>query len=149
MLRDFAGGTGTTEKVINNDPNATKDLDLVYLPIIAPPASLEQCDYAPFRGESTPIVLDNGSSTLRYGFARDPTTGGANINPFGGTNVSSRFKDRKSNRPVLLFGESVEFDSGARSQARTPWEGDVLLNFDALVCSYNVECLQRRELTRI
>lgn len=117
---------------------ATADVDetkIVYLPNIIPPAPLEQCDYTPFRGTSTPIVIDNGSSTLRYGFARDPTTNKANKDPFCAPNVSSRFKDRKSNRQVLLFGESVELDSGARSQARTPWEGDVLLNFDSFVSS--------------
>ena len=48
-------------------------------------------------------------------------------------NVVSRYKDRKQNRPVLLIGDAIDAESGARAQARTPWEGDVLLNFDALV----------------
>lgn len=107
--------------------------NIVYLPAPLPPQPLQQIDYAPFQDQQTPIVIDNGSSTLRYGFALDPETGKTRLNPFSGPNIVSRFKDRRSNNPVLLFGDSVEFDSGARAQARTPWEGDVLLNFDALV----------------
>ncbi|KAG8220239.1 hypothetical protein J3R82DRAFT_1280 [Butyriboletus roseoflavus] len=43
-------------------------------------------------------------------------------------NVIARFK---YNQPLLLFGECVDAESGAKGQAKTPWEGDVLLNFDA------------------
>lgn len=111
-------------------------LNIVRLPNPTVPRPLQQSDYTPFKNQQTPIVIDNGSSTLRYGFALDPSHAGqkkAQREPFGGPNVVARYKDRKSNRPVLIFGEGVEFDSGARSQARTPWEGDVLLNFDAMV----------------
>lgn len=107
--------------------------NIVTLPNLPAPQSLLQSDYTPFKGKQTPIVIDNGSSTLRYGFALNPSTQSAQHTPFSGPNVVSRFKDRRSNKPVLIFGEGVEFDSGARAQARTPWEGDVLLNFDALV----------------
>ena len=41
--------------------------------------------------------------------------------------------NRLQNRPLLLMGEAVDVESAAKSQARYPWEGDVLLNFDALV----------------
>lgn len=108
---------------------------IAHLPTLPSPRPLHQLDYEPFRGQKSPIVIDNGSSTLRYGFAYDPTRRGVGprIYPDTSPNVISRFKDRKSNKPVLIFGDGVEFDSGARAQARTPWEGDVLLNFDALV----------------
>ena len=33
----------------------------------------------------------------------------------------------------VIVGEGIDIEGGARSQAKTPWEGDVLLNFDALV----------------
>lgn len=115
--------------------------NIVYLPSPLIPKPLQQASYEPFRDLQTPIVIDNGSSTLRYGFALDPTSSStkkkAQRNPFSGPNVVARFKDRKSNKPVLIFGDGVEFDSGARAQARTPWEGDVLLNFDALVSTVN------------
>ena len=45
----------------------------------------------------------------------------------------AKYKERKTNKPLLLFGEAIDSESGARAQAKTPWEGDVLLNFDALV----------------
>ena len=45
----------------------------------------------------------------------------------------AKYKERKTNKPLLLFGEGIDVEGGARSQAKTPWEGDVLLNFDALV----------------
>jgi len=48
-------------------------------------------------------------------------------------NIVSKYKERKSGRQLLLFGDAVDAEGGARSQAKTPWEGDVLLNFDALV----------------
>ncbi|KAG6816413.1 hypothetical protein H0H87_006150, partial [Tephrocybe sp. NHM501043] len=71
------------------------------------------------------IVIDNGSSNIRYGFAGDEE-------PFSNPNVIAKYKERKTNKPLLLFGHGVDLDSGSRAQARTPWEGDVLLNFDAL-----------------
>jgi actin-related protein 5 len=46
--------------------------------------------------------------------------------------VIAKFKERRTNRPVLLFGDGVDVDSGARAQAKYAWEGDILLNFDAL-----------------
>ena len=59
----------------------------------------------------------------------------------------AKYKERKTNKPLLLFGEGIDVEGGARSQVRTPWEGDVLLSFDALVrflryhaVSYNLSC---------
>lgn len=82
--------------------------------------------YDDWRGKDIPLVIDNGSTTLRFGFATSPQ-------PITVTNVVSKFRERKQNKPLLLFGDAIDAESGARSQARTPWEGDVLLNFDALV----------------
>ena len=108
--------------------------EVVYLPVLPIPQAIQPLDYTPFRDSGVPIIIDNGSSNLRYGFATETAgTETARLDPFSGPNVVARFKDRKTNQQVLLFGDSVEFDSGARAQARNPWEGDVLLNFDALV----------------
>ncbi|GJE94232.1 actin-like protein Arp5 [Phanerochaete sordida] len=90
------------------------------LPTVRQPAS-----YDDFRGTETPLVIDNGSTNLRFGFATSSS-------PVSAPNVIAKFKDRKQNRPLILMGEAVDVESGARSQARYPWEGDVLLNFDAL-----------------
>jgi hypothetical protein len=91
---------------------------------IPPPAVPE--DYAPHRGKATPLVIDNGASTVRFGFAGEAA-------PRMGPNTVSKYKERKTNRPMLVFGDAVEVESAAKTQIRTPWEGDVLLNFDALV----------------
>lgn len=97
-------------------------LPTTYLPTQPPTPE----PYAPHRAARTPIVIDNGSTTLRWGF-------GTSDAPTGGPNAVAKYKERKTNKPLLLFGEAIDAESGARGQARTPWEGDVLLNFDALV----------------
>lgn len=83
--------------------------------------------YDGFRNQQIPLIIDNGSTTLRFGFATTYV-------PHSGLNAVAKYKERKFNKPLLLFGEAIDSESGAKSQARTPWEGDVLLNFDALVC---------------
>ncbi|EPQ61195.1 actin-like ATPase domain-containing protein [Gloeophyllum trabeum ATCC 11539] len=100
--------------------------NVIRLPTPAPPPVVRTpASYEEHRGKGTPLVIDNGATTLRWGWA---TAG----EPFTGPNVIAKYKERKHNKPVLLFGEGVDCESGARAQARTPWEGDVLLNFDAL-----------------
>jgi actin-related protein 5 len=91
-------------------------------PALPPPPS----DYDEHRSQRTPLVIDNGSTNLRYGFATSDS-------PRSGLNVIAKYKERRTNKPLLLFGDGVDVEGGARIQARTPWEGDVLLNFDALV----------------
>ncbi|PSS06632.1 hypothetical protein PHLCEN_2v3588 [Hermanssonia centrifuga] len=93
--------------------------------------------YDDFRGKGVPLIIDNGSTNLRFGFATSSS-------PRSVANVVAKYKDRKQNRPLLLFGDGVDAESGARAQARTPWEGDVLLNFDALwilqnLCEFSVD----------
>ncbi|KZW02366.1 actin-like ATPase domain-containing protein [Exidia glandulosa HHB12029] len=90
-----------------------------------PPAGFTVDDYDAFRGTSEPIVIDNGSSNLRFGFAS------AN-DPVSQQNIVSRYKDRRLPGTVLLFGDAVDIEATTRTQSRTPWEGDLLLNFDAM-----------------
>ncbi|KAI5983595.1 hypothetical protein EDD15DRAFT_2178839 [Pisolithus albus] len=103
------------------------------LPTAVPPDS-----YDAYRGQGTPLIIDNGASQLRFGFSLRPSPTGSpeeyviNKTPHVASNVIARYKDRKANQPLLLFGDGVDAESGAKGQARTPWEGDVLLNFDAL-----------------
>lgn len=102
------------------------NLEIIRIPGAPPPTTSAPQSYEGLRGTGTPLVIDNGSTNLRFGFATssDPTTV---------TNVVARFRERKQNKPLLLFGDAIDTESGARAQARTPWEGDILLNFDALV----------------
>ncbi|TFK28342.1 chromatin remodeling complex subunit [Coprinopsis marcescibilis] len=100
--------------------------NIVRLPIYSLPTQpLQQQLYDPYRDTGVPLIIDNGATTLRWGFATSST-------PFSGQNAIAKYKERKTNKPLLLFGEGIDTESGARSQARAPWEGDVLLNFDAL-----------------
>ncbi|KDR68668.1 hypothetical protein GALMADRAFT_230995 [Galerina marginata CBS 339.88] len=96
-------------------------LPTTYQPSLPPPTE----PYDDHRDVHTPIVIDNGSTNLRWGFGTSNT-------PYTGPNAIAKYKERKTNKPLLLFGEGIDSESGARGQARTPWEGDVLLNFDAL-----------------
>ncbi|CAK5279817.1 unnamed protein product [Mycena citricolor] len=91
-------------------------------PPTLPPPPLS---YDEHRSNQTPLVIDNGSTYLRYGFATSE-------NPRSGLNVVAKYKERRTNKPLLLFGDGVEVEGGAKIQARTPWEGDVLLNSEAL-----------------
>ena len=104
----------------------TETVELIRIPNPPLPIVRQPESYDIFRGNHTPLVIDNGSTNLRFGFATSKS-------PVSVPNVVAKFKDRKQNKPLLLFGDAVDVESGARSQARTPWEGDVLLNFDALV----------------
>lgn len=103
-----------------------KDIKTTRVPLQSLPKVPTPLSYDDYRGTNTPLVIDNGATTLRYGFATFDT-------PLQGPNMVAKYKDRRTNRPLLLFGDGVESEGGARSQAKMPWEGDVLLNFDALV----------------
>lgn len=100
------------------------DSKIFYIPPLSlpslPPPPLE------YEGITNDIIIDNGATTFRWGFSQhEPRTA---------PNVVAKYKERRNNKPLLLFGEAVDCEAGTRGQARTPWEGDVLLNFDALVC---------------
>ncbi|KAJ2926874.1 hypothetical protein H1R20_g10203, partial [Candolleomyces eurysporus] len=103
------------------DPQNIAFLPVYPLPAPHPPAE----PYDLHRDAHTPLVIDNGSTNLRWGFATSDA-------PFTGLSAVAKYKERRTNKPLLLFGEAIDAESGAKSQTRTPWEGDVLLNFDAL-----------------
>ncbi|KAG2360990.1 hypothetical protein BDR07DRAFT_1486363 [Suillus spraguei] len=90
------------------------------LPSITPPNS-----YDHFRSQSVPLIIDNGSSNLHFGFSMSAS-------PQSSPNVIAKYKERKFNQSLLLFGDTIDMENGAKSQGKTPWEGDVLLNFDAM-----------------
>ena len=94
--------------------------------LAAPPVPRSSEPYHHHRTAHSPLIIDNGSTTFRWGFAVAPA-------PQCGPNVIAKYKERRTNKPLLLFGDGVDLDSGAKAQSRFPWEGDVLLNFDALV----------------
>ena len=95
--------------------------------------------YDVHREAHTPLIIDNGSTTLRWGFSSFAA-------PNYGPNVITKYKERRSNKPLLLFGDALDVESGARTQSKTPWEGDVLLNFDALVSTKRPLVLKESQL---
>ncbi|OBZ79113.1 Actin-like protein arp5 [Grifola frondosa] len=100
-------------------------LNITRLPIPLLPNVPRRASYDEHRSQHTPLIIDNGSTNLRFGFC-------TSTSPRSGLNVVARYKERRTNKPLLLFGEGIDAEGGAKSQAKTPWEGDVLLNFDAL-----------------
>ena len=102
------------------------ELNVTRLPTPSLPAVPTPSSYDPHRGARTPLIIDNGATNLRFGFSTDDA-------PRTAINAVAKFKERKQGRQLLLFGDAIDAESGARGQLRTPWEGDVLLNFDALV----------------
>ncbi|EKM83345.1 hypothetical protein AGABI1DRAFT_116869 [Agaricus bisporus var. burnettii JB137-S8] len=103
------------------------DIPRPVLPSLPPPP----LDY---EGVSGDIIIDNGATSFRWGFTGQE--------PSAAPNVIAKYKDRRNNKPLLLFGDAVDCETGARGQARTPWEGDVLLNFDALENTLDYAFLQ-------
>ena len=104
----------------------SEKVELITIPNQPIPTVRQIDSYESFRGKEIPLVIDNGSTNIRFGFA-------TSASPASSTNVVAKFRERKQNKPLILFGDAVDVESGARTQARTPWEGDVQLNFDALV----------------
>ena len=48
-------------------------------------------------------------------------------------NVVARYKERKLGRNTMLFGRDTEADANARSNARSMYDGDLLIHGDLLV----------------
>ncbi|KAF9242378.1 hypothetical protein BU15DRAFT_43994 [Melanogaster broomeanus] len=126
--------------VFDDDTDPSTSPDLFYVPTPVLPTYTPPDSYDSYRGTNTPLIIDNGACNLRFGFSTSGSSpnelnvqGDTNaLTPRSAQNVIAKYKERKYNQPLLLFGDGIEAESGAKGQAKTPWEGDVLLNFDAL-----------------
>lgn len=49
--------------------------------------------------------------------------------------VISRYRDRRAGKPVMLAGWAASLDHNSRISSKTPYEGDIIVNFDSVVCS--------------
>jgi actin-related protein 5 len=107
---------------------ASAELEVFALPTPPTPGPIPvPADYSQHSGTETPVIIDNGATNLRYGFASSPA-------PLASVpNAMAKYKERKTIRPVLLFGDYIEIESAAKANAKYSWEGDVLLSFDSLV----------------
>lgn len=112
------------------EPNVTEVPNLIHF------SAMEPDDYTP-GAHSLPIIIDNGCTTYRFGFA-SPEVNESNEEspsdppPYQIANIYSRYRERKHNLQIALFGDNVEIESGAKTQSKTAWEGDILINFDAM-----------------
>lgn len=103
-------------------------------------------DYESHSSDKTPIVIDNGAFALltplgdsrcnvfrlgatdfRYGWATSKI-------PYTSPNLVAKYRERKNNKLLLLFGNAVEIEGASRLATKSTWEGDILSNPDALVC---------------
>ncbi|KDN50875.1 actin-like ATPase domain-containing protein [Tilletiaria anomala UBC 951] len=84
------------------------------------------------RTAGSAIIIDNGSSELRAGFASidepQPTLSPKCYFP----NVVSRYRDRKKNSNFILAGRDAFCDNQSRSAIKSPFDGDVVCNFDVI-----------------
>ena len=71
-----------------------------YLPIQPLPTVHVPASYDAHRDKQTPLCIDNGSTHLRFGFCTSET-------PRTGINMVAKYKKRKTNKPLLLFGEGI------------------------------------------
>ncbi|KAG9032299.1 Nuclear actin-protein involved in chromatin remodeling [Tulasnella sp. JGI-2019a] len=112
----------------------TLSSDLFYLPELQPtarPLALEGDDrYGDHSVSHTPIVIDNGSTSFRYGWA-------TSTEPCVAPNLVAKYRDKRNNVPFLLFGDAVDIDPQARAVAKSPWEGDHLNSFEALEAAFD------------
>ncbi|PWN50685.1 actin-like ATPase domain-containing protein [Violaceomyces palustris] len=86
---------------------------------------------SPYWNSSCPLVIDNGSSELRAGFAI-ASTDIINGPYLYYDNLVSKTRDRKRNASVLLVGNDVYADSLSRGSIRSPFDGDVICGWDAM-----------------
>ena len=47
--------------------------------------------------------------------------------------VVSRYRDRRAVKPVLLAGWASQLEHNARISAKSPFEGDTVVNFEPMV----------------
>lgn len=70
-----------------------------------------------------------GSSELRAGFASPQ---GANVPALSFENIVSKYKDRKRNANYILAGSDCFVDAQSRAAIRSPFDGDVVTNFEVM-----------------
>ncbi|KZO99733.1 actin-like ATPase domain-containing protein [Calocera viscosa TUFC12733] len=85
-------------------------------------------EYYPDR---VPIIIDNGATNFRAGFGKDD-------DPYIIVdNLVSKYRDRKTNTPVLLFGNELPDDATTRSNAKSPFDGDICVNPEGMETAFD------------
>ncbi|CAO1613670.1 unnamed protein product [Sympodiomycopsis kandeliae] len=111
-------------------------------PVPDPPLSSSFQSSAEYR-DRTPIVIDNGGSELRAGFATQAfssseSSSGSSYSriskppPIRFPPVVSKYRDRKKTANILLVGPYANMDTESKSKARGPNENGLLVSQDVL-----------------
>lgn len=113
-------------------------------PLSDPPSSDDFLSSTEYR-EKVPIVIDNGGSELRAGFASQvrPNKAASSITqglysqdsntpPLHFPPIVSKYRDRKKTANILLVGPHANMDTESKSKARGPNENGLLVAQDVL-----------------
>ncbi|TIA91978.1 hypothetical protein E3P99_00835 [Wallemia hederae] len=75
---------------------------------------------------NTPIVIDNGTTQLRadYADAQSPS--------LVVRNEGSRYKERRTNRNMMVYGDALELDSASKTQSKIPHEQGIVTSWDMM-----------------
>lgn len=100
------------------------------------PAGLEEPSNV-CRNSSTPVVVDLGTAQTRFGLASSSKPEHVFLSK------AARFRDRKSGEQRQVVGNDVLLDQFARNNARSPFDGPLLVNWDAAegVLDYGFELM--------
>lgn len=95
--------------------------DISYVPPVTPP------EVPPLPPANCPLIIDNGASRFRAGFATSPDTPTVDE-----PNVYSKYRGRHGGSSVLLYGQATDLEASSRANTKPTWEGDVLVNPDGV-----------------
>lgn len=68
-----------------------------------------------------------GATTLRAGWSTE------NSPRIIADNITSKYRERKTNKLITLAGSEAYVDSTSRSFMKSPFEADIVTNFDQMV----------------
>ena len=80
------------------------------------------------RPTATTIIIDNGSTTIRWGF-------GMSLTPYASPNAVAKYKEWKTNKPLLLFGEAIKPMNTIHQRTTKPHQKLTIL------CSWPSDCV--------
>lgn len=81
-----------------------------------------------YAGAGVPIVIDNGSCTFRAGFA------GESDPRLVYDNLFARYRNRLTGQIFQVAGNDVHIDPALRTSIKSPYDGAVVTNWDAIEC---------------
>lgn len=69
-----------------------------------------------------------GTTQLRAGYATEE------LPSLVTRNEGSRYKERRTNRNMMVYGDALELDSASKTQSKTPHESGIVTSWDTMVC---------------